>query len=196
MVSKIRWEQVNDAHKMETPPAIAPRQKVKKKLSWKYMGISLFVLLLAGVGFVAYQQMYQKKAEAHYFPSYITKDQFDIPVYYPKDLPVGYTVSNYKIIKKNILTYSVTNSKNQVFNVTLQTLTTSFDFVKFKKKFVKPDEYNTPIGSNLVGVAGSNLVGSIQTTDSVWILLNSKSTDSIKDMETITRSLRKVELPN
>jgi hypothetical protein len=169
---------------------IVRRSFWRRQSTWALL---VFIILVACVlGF--YFKNKHAEANPTYFPKTITKDQVGIAVYYPVNLPEGYSVSNYKVIKKDVLYYLVTSGKGDRFSITIQALPSSFDFISFKKKFLKPDDYATPVGTNTVGVVGTELVGSVQTVDNSWIILNSKSTDAIKDMETITRSLKKVEL--
>ncbi|HEU4607978.1 MAG TPA: hypothetical protein VFS31_07700 [Chitinophagaceae bacterium] len=167
----------------------------KRRIGIKPVLIIMIVALLAGSGFTAYNKFLHKAPAKHYFPSYITKEQMQIPVYYPVDLPASFKVNDdYKVIQKNVLYYSVSNRSGDKFYLTIQPYPSSFDMVSFKKKFIKPDEYNTSIGSSLVGVAGSSLLGSTVTNKNVWIIFNSTAVGSIKDMETITRSLQEVPL--
>lgn len=156
-------------------------------------------VLVTGGGFF-YHQKHQSKTNvlgshtSSYFPATLDGSQVDIPVYYPVNLPAGFKVSGFKVIKQNVLYYVVTNKNNDSFYITIQPLPASFDFVSFAKKFPQPDQYNTPIGTDLVGVAGNQLLGSIQTNKNTWIILNSTAINSIKDMETITRSFQPVSL--
>jgi hypothetical protein len=196
MVFKIPDEQAGNRYKSApTKPVAAAPVKPKKKRFKKATVVLPVLIIVALIGLLSYRNIVSSDThKAHYFPSYVSKDQMTIPVYYPVGVPSGYGVSDFKIIKKNIMTFTVTNLRGEKFYVSEQPLVTSFDFEGFKKKFAKPDEYNTPIGSNLVGVAGADLIASIQTSDSVWIIINSKALTSIKDMETITRSFRTVQL--
>jgi hypothetical protein len=185
-----------------TPPP-APQAPAKDSPTSKFLSpaklmiaILLIVIVAAGGFFALHQKHAPKNPVKHYFPSSITKDQIQIPVYYPINLPGNLIVDSntFKVIQKNVLYYSVSNRAGDKFYITIQPLASNFDFVAFKKKFVKPDEYQTPIGSNLVGVAGTSLIGSIQTNKNVWILLNSSAIGSISTMETITRSFQEVSL--
>jgi hypothetical protein len=166
----------------------------KKSRGWLRLVVVSAVMLTVVGGTIGYKYYSSSHKKTHYFPSYITKAQVTVPVYFPITLPAGYKVGDYKIIRKNIFSYSVANSKGEKFYVTTQPMVSAFNFESFKNKFVNPDEYSTPIGSVLVGVAGADLIGSIQTNQNTWVILNSKAVGSINDMETITRSLRLVEL--
>ena len=151
------------------------------------------ILIIAGLYFFISSHKSQPPKKS-LFPASIDRSQYTIVAYYPTNLPSGWGISGFKLLKKNVMYYNVTSPGGQVYNVTVQPLVSSFDFVSFKKKFIQPDEYNTPIGSNLVGFAGSSLVGSVQTTDNDWILLNAGPAASMQDMETITRSLHQASL--
>jgi hypothetical protein len=178
-------------------PEHRPRRvKRKRRVRKKILLAVILILLLVGGGFFGYQKLYKKDAvKKHYFPSYITKSEIQIPVYYPVDLPTTFKVNNdYKVLQQDVLYYSVSNKAGDKFYITIQKLPTNFDFEAFKKKFVKPDEYTSAIGANLVGPAGGSLIGSIRTNQNVWIILNSTAVGSVNDMETITRSLLEVSL--
>jgi hypothetical protein len=113
-----------------------------------------------------------------------------IPVYYPQDLPSGYIYNNdAKPIKANILYFSVTSPNNQTFYVSQQPIPASFDFVGFNKKFLNPDNFSSDAGSAVAGPVGANLICSILTNKNTWIIINSPSTDSLTEIETIARSL-------
>ena len=178
--------------------AIKQAPKKSRTKRWLMLAGLIVLLTLAAGGWFLWtkrqtKQAAQPVANQSYFPSGIGS-QMTIPVYYPVNLPAGFSVASFAVIKQNVLFYSVTNKAGDKFNVTIQPLPSTFDFVGFQKKFFQPDQYQTPIGSNLVGVAGTTLIGSIQTTKNVWILLNSNSVDQLKDMETITRAFRQVSL--
>lgn len=173
---------------------LEPASRQRRRFSLRFFIIGLFILILLAATATGAYLYHRKVATKHYFPAYITKRDYALAAYYPVNLPAGYSVAGFKIIQHNILYYSVTNRAGDKFHLTLQSLPTSFDFAAFQKKFENPDQYQTPIGSNLVGIAGSSLIGSIQTSQNVWILLNSTAVGSINSMETITRSLRQVSL--
>jgi hypothetical protein len=117
--------------------------------------------------------------------------QYQIPAFYPTNLPTGYTFNkDFKVLAPNVLYYSVSDSSNEKFYVTLQALPKNFDFSAFKQKFLKPDEYTTDIGSVVAGNMGASLVGSIRTNNSIWILINSPAVNSLPQLETITRSFQ------
>lgn len=118
----------------------------------------------------------------------------DFPVYYPSHLPTGYTYNNdAKVIENNVLYYSIKDSKGNIYHVTLQPLPSSFNFSTFKDKFVKPDQYATNVGSVIAGQVGANIIGSIQSSDNVWIIVNSTAKNSLPELEAITRSFERAK---
>lgn len=118
-------------------------------------------------------------------------DKVSIPVYYPKNLPTGFTYNNdAKALKPDVLYYSIKGPGSQNFYVTQQAIPANFDFAAFNKKFLKPDSFSTEAGTATAGVAGPSLVGSIRTTKNTWIIINSLDTSVLPQLETVARSLQ------
>jgi hypothetical protein len=117
-----------------------------------------------------------------------------IPVYYPQNLPAGYTYNNdAKTIQANILYFSITGPGNQTFYVTQQSIPPNFDFSTFNEKFLNPDNFSSDAGSVIAGPVGGNLIGSVQTDKNTWIIINSPGTNSQTELETVVRSLEFVQ---
>jgi hypothetical protein len=171
-----------------------PTHHHQKKRFIKPILIGLLVIALIAGGTVYYFKFY-KASQKHYFPSYIRKDQVNIAVYYPVNLPPGFQVNNdFKLLQDNILYYSVSDSAGTKFYVTIQALPVNFNFQDFKKKFTKPDEYPTAAGDALVGQVGSSVLGSIRTIGNSWIIINSTNLNSVNGMEAVTRAMQPVQL--
>lgn len=117
-----------------------------------------------------------------------------IPVYYPQNLPAGYSYNNdAKTIKTNILYFSVSGPGKQTFYITQQPIPSNFDFSAFNKKFLSPDSFSTDAGSAIAGPIGASLVGSVQTDKNTWIIINSAGTNSQTELETVIRSLEPIQ---
>lgn len=117
-----------------------------------------------------------------------------IPAYYPQNLPNGYTYNkDAKAIKVNVLYFSVTGPGNQTFYVSQQSVPASFDFVGFDKKFLNPDNFSTDAGSTIAGQVGANMIGSVLTDKNTWIIINTGSTSSLTELETVARSLERAQ---
>lgn len=113
-----------------------------------------------------------------------------IPVYYPRNLPAGYSYNgNARALKSDILYFSVTGPGQQVFHITQQPIPPSFDFTAFDKKFLNPATFNSDAGSAIAGQAGANLIGSVQTNKNTWIIINSVASNSPTELEVVIRSL-------
>lgn len=113
-----------------------------------------------------------------------------IPVYYPQDLPKGYSYNNdAKVLKTNVLYFSVTGPGKQKFFITQEPIPSNFDFTAFNKKFLNPDTFSCDAGSALVGQAGANMIGSVQTNKNTWVIVNSGSTTPQTELETVIRAL-------
>lgn len=117
-------------------------------------------------------------------------NEVKISVYTPKNLPSGYTYNNDgKVLKANVYYFSVTGPGNQLFYVTQQPIPPNFDFVSFNKKFLDLQTFTSDAGTGTSGIAGTSLIGSIQTNKNTWILINSASASSQTELQTIARSL-------
>lgn len=133
------------------------------------------------------------KTHAGPFPSSISSAQITIPVYYPSNLPVGYKITGYKVVKQDTLNYAVTNTNNDSFYVDIQPIPPNYDFAAFNKRFSNPISYETSIGTAMVGLMNNQLIGSIQTAKS-WVLINSTALKATADLQTITKALKPVSL--
>lgn len=120
-----------------------------------------------------------------------TDQRISIPVYYPQNLPNGYSYnSDAKVLETNVFYFSVTGPHKQLFYITQQSIPVSFDFVNFNKKFLTPVSFNADAGAVTAGQVGMNTIGSIKTNKNTWILINSATADSLTQLETIARSLK------
>jgi hypothetical protein len=174
-------------------PALPPVSAAQSTSRWSKIAASVAVLVIIGLGAFVYHNLFKpKSAAAQYFPANITSSQIDIPVYYPVNLPTGFGVSDFKIIKPNVLSYVVSNSTNEDFYVIIQSEPASFDFASFKQKFTQPSEYTVAAGNVLIGRVGNSLAGSVQTTQKDWIFMNSTAINKLDDLQTITRAFKQI----
>lgn len=181
-------------HPAPQPLAQPQAAKAKKSALPKLITALVVVILVIASGWLVIKNHGSKKTSSGYFPATITASQFNLAVYYPKGLPDGFNVSSYKIVKQNVLTYVVSNSNNDQFYVTIQALPSSDQLAAYKKKISHSTTYAVPAGTALVGTAGSQLAGSIETTKNVWILLNSTALSRTADMEVITKAFQPASL--
>jgi hypothetical protein len=167
-------------------------RKPQRRAYKKPLGALLVLMILAGGGALGYKSL---KPAAHPEPTAVlgsqTSPQIKIPVYYPLNLPAGYTFNkDFKVLGPNVLYYSVTGPRGVNYYATIQSLPPNFDFTAFKTKFSKPDEYTTSIGSALAGPVGATLIASVRTTTNDWSIINAPSNGNLAELETISRSLQ------
>jgi hypothetical protein len=171
------------------------RAKRKKRSLGKIFvifGVILVIILVGLVGwFVVKPRYIQTKNNQATAAGTATFSGINFPIYYPSNLPPGYTFNNdAKVIQENVLYYSITDPSGNKFYVTLQKLPPAFNFAAFNDKFLKPDQYTTAVGSVIAGQVGSSYIGSIQTSSNVWIIINSETKNSLPQLEAITRSFQ------
>lgn len=113
-----------------------------------------------------------------------------IALYYPKNLPSGFTYNNDgKVLNPDVYYYSVTGPNNKKFYVTQQPIPANFDFKAFNKKFLNPDTFTANVGSVTAGAVGANMIGSVQTNKNTWIIVNTDATLPLVQLESVIRSL-------
>lgn len=191
------WEFVNQPANVPVPAA-APQTRrhpisvilagKRPKRAALTVLVIIVVLGIGGAGYAYFKPNHAKPAKTGLFGQSI-RQQVSIPLYYPQNLPGGYSYNNdARTIKANVLYLSVTGPGKQVFYITQQAVPASFDFVGFDKKFLNPDNFSTDAGSAIAGQVGANLIGSIQTNKNTWIIINSAGTNSLTELETAARS--------
>ncbi|GEM_PF-3312690 len=170
-----------------TPRHTSRAANINKRTIFAIIAIIIAIAAIAG----GYSVLKPKHTKSGATPTFTLPagQQVSIPLYYPQNLPSGYTYNNdAKVIRPNVLYISVTGPGNQVFYVTQQTIPANFDFVGFGKKFTSPDNFTSDAGSAMAGQVGANLIGSIQTNKNTWIIINSPATNSLTELEIIARS--------
>jgi len=194
------WEFVNQpgdnpesppAARRNPVPAVLTSQVFKKKTLPAL--VILVALVLAGGGYAYFKPSHPKQGKPGAYGQQISQ-QVSIPLYYPQNLPGGYSYNNdAKVIKANVLYISVTGPGQQSFYITQQAVPASFDFVAFNKKFLNPDSFSADSGTVTAGQVGANLIGSVRTDKNTWIIINAPSTSSLTEMETVIRSFELVK---
>lgn len=170
-------------HERET----SPQSNTKRNLVLAVAGL---IIVIAGALLFAHHA----PAKSHsLFPSNISASQVTIPVYWPKNLPAGFKVSGYKVVKQDVLNYVVTNSNNDSFYVNIQPIPAGYDFGAFDKRFSAPATYYVSIGTAMAGLMNKQLICSIQTAKS-WVLINTTAIKDSADMATIAKALKPASL--
>ena len=150
--------------------------------------VLLVALGLSAGGFTFYESKQSKSDKTNVLGQ--ATQSVTIPLYYPKNLPNGYTDNNDSLaIKQNVFYSSVTGPNNTKFYITQQPIPDNFNFVDFSKKFLNPDTFSSDAGQVVAGQVGSNTIGSIKTNKNTWILINSIGTNSLDGLEVAARSL-------
>jgi len=169
-----------------------PRPVKRKKGKLRRVVLALFVIIvLAGVGAgIAFlkPQPAPPAPPVQHFPAAI-KSKMDIALYYPEDLPSGYTVNNdFKIVQGNALYYTVKAPDDAVFYVTTQATPKDFDFQTFESKLGNKSSFSTPVGGGTMGILNSNLVSSIRTDNGVWVTVNTDKLTDEDQLKTISQA--------
>ncbi|HXY17807.1 MAG TPA: hypothetical protein VEH48_00060 [Candidatus Nitrosopolaris sp.] len=175
-------------------PAFAQPEETKKSGKFKPAAVSLAVVVLAVGGFTVIDHKINSNSSAlsGYFPPSVSQSKLSIPAYYPVNLPAGFSVGGYKVINQKMLNYVVANKDKDQFYVSVQPLPSTAELTAFSKKVSNQTLADTPAGSGLVGTSGDTLVGSVQTTKNVWILISSTAISKAADLETIIHSFEQV----
>ena len=182
---------------LDTPaqPTFTPvikKTKQRRNIARKQMFIAAGFLLAALLGLGGYFIIYAEKDTKEPVQLFAVKEgsQLTIPVYFPKNLPPGYTYNkDASTIKKNVYYFTVTAPKDIKLYITQQPIPEQFDFVSFNKKFLTPDKFDSSAGSVVAGQVGSSFIGSIVTKKNTWILINSTSPNTLNQVEAVARSL-------
>jgi hypothetical protein len=124
----------------------------------------------------------------------INKNDMTIAFYAPSNLPDNYKVSAYRLVKKDVVTYSISNKNNDSFYVSVQPKASDAEQANFERKLSKVVPVTTDAGTGEMGVSGTTLVGSIKTNGGSWVIISSTATNSTQDMQTIMRSFKPVSL--
>lgn len=113
-----------------------------------------------------------------------------IAVYYPKNLPKGFSYdNNLQTLKTDVYFYSILGQGQEQFYITQQQIPSEFDFNAFTKKFLEQDKFSSTAGDVLAGKVGDSYIASIRTKKNTWIIINSSPQSKLSSIETIARSL-------
>lgn len=112
--------------------------------------------------------------------------QVDFPLYYPTELPAGFSLDKNSFTKTNkVVTYVVTyeDDKKLIFNI--QARPTNFDFDGFQSKGKK---LKSSLGDAYIGSLGQNTVVSIATSET-WVFIGVPSPIDTSALEVILQHL-------
>lgn len=166
---------------------IAIPKPSKKLIRLTVIAISVILLGLGGYYLWSSTQKEPAKKTSSLVPA--DGKPVSITLYQPKNLPSGYIFNaDAKTIKENVLYFSVTGPKKEMYYITQQPIPANFDFTTFNKKFLNPDTFTTPSGTATVGPVGAINLGSIRTSKNTWIIINASETATTAGVETVARS--------
>lgn len=175
-------------------------KKSPKRTRWVIIGFVALVIIALGItaGYFAIKSLKPNASQSNSSQTANsgspTIPGISFPLYYPSNLPPGYTFNkDTKVLKNDVLYYSIADPKGNNYYVTLQPVPASFNFTAFNSKFLKPDQFTTNIGSVVAGQVGANYIASIQTNSNVWIIINSSNKDSLTPLEAISRSFQQAK---
>lgn len=166
-------------------PAAAPK-KSKKKL---YLTACLIILtLFGGLAFYWYKGTFSKDPT----PSSV-KGSVSLPVYYPQNLPVGFTVDekSYSVSGEVVSFHAVNDSGDKIL-FTVQPRPSTFDYQTFYQKGLAGTvQFSTPAGQAAIGRAQDRLVGNL-VTDVSWVLIGASTPKlTTADFQLVLEGLRK-----
>lgn len=185
--NRSNWEFVNQPTKVPAPETLPQTHRNLKKPVLTAL-IIVGVIGLAGAAYAYFRPSHPKPSQAA-ASIQLNGQQISIPVYYPHNLPSGYTYNNDpKLLKTNVLYFSVTGPGKQTYYVTQQAIPASFDFTAFNKKFLNPDNFSSDAGTVTAGGVGANMIASIRTNKNTWIIINASATSPLTELETVIRS--------
>jgi hypothetical protein len=184
--SRRNWEFINE------PTRAAGSAASQSRLNFRKAALpALIIIGVLGLAAGSYAYFKPKHAQPGK-PGVLAASngrQVSIPVYYPRNLPGGYTYNNDpKVLKANVLYFSVSGPGKQMFYVTQQPIPATFDFTAFNKKFLNPDNFSTGSGTVTAGQVGANMLASIRTDKNTWIIVNSSGTTPLTELEAVARS--------
>lgn len=157
---------------------------------WWLAGAGLVVVIVAAGLVYYYHPSSHRPSSSGYFPDPI-RSQVKTALYYPTHPPSGMQVdrTSFHVPTKNVVTYTVSDSQDNKFYVSIEPIPDNFDFIAFKKKFQTTDDLNLPTGNGFIGDLGAQLVASIQTQQNSWIIINTKAVTQAAELQSLARSL-------
>lgn len=169
----------------EPPANLKTRSKPRK---WRRLAFFLVLVgVLAGIGKL---WIYPRYAQHNPFSAAI-RNSVAIPLYYPQQLPVGYTVDplSFRTTSTEVVFNANNGSSRLVF--TQQKVPAGFDFNSFyAKQLHDSTSFNTPNGRVVIGKNDNRNLGSL-ATKKTWVLLSTNSAQpSVNDMTLVLKNLR------
>jgi hypothetical protein len=179
----------NSEHNEQQFTSHPSHRSSRKKLRW-ILVIPLLVLGVLLFGIVFFIRTHSN--EPNPIPEQILK-QTTYPLYYPSKAPASWHVDPASFNASDTVVIYTMQDGQAKFVISVQPLPSGFDFSAFKKKFGDTDEFNTDVGTVLIGDLGNELIASIRTNDSSWILINTKDYTAKAKLADFTRYFTKVK---
>jgi hypothetical protein len=187
------------AKEVEVPLETTTETTIKPQITLKKQSIKNFVLV--GVGLTALAVLggggyflFHKPTPAPVIAPQVTAITpfitSTIAVYFPKNLPAGFSYNNDgKALKADIYYYTIKGPNKELFYVTQQRAASSSDFVAFNKRISSPVNLELTNGTTVAGKGGGSFISSTTTPKNTWVIINAANTTSVNDIETVVRSL-------
>jgi hypothetical protein len=175
------------AHQPQPRAQTTPHRRPRKRRFFKVLAMLIILGVLAGGAALAYPRYFAKSP----FPSDV-RSQAKYTVFYPAQLPAGYTVDRASISTLNgILVFSASKD-GQKLAFSQQKVPKNFDFGNFyKTALVNKRQFSTSYGQAAVGMTAGHYLGSLVAGDT-WLLLSTDSASlSAEDLTNVLTHLKK-----
>jgi hypothetical protein len=149
------------------------------------------VLLLIGIG-GTWLTLGRSAASIQMIPSNI-RTAVDFPLYYPEQLPKGYTINPSSFGATNeVVTYSINYGTDSKLAISLQPIPRTFDFTQFYANSMKDAlSVNTTIGTAKIG--NINGVQTVSLTNAkTWLLISAPNGIGNDALLSVLKSFRPV----
>ncbi len=144
------------------------------------------VLLVAVILVTGWSILSPRESKIPSFSDKLSGINVGFPLYYPSNLPSGYSFGNGTISNASgIVLFTAANTKGQKIAFTEQQKPTNYDFSSLSGT----DEFNTPLGKGYVEDFDTRTTGSL-VSDKTWIIVNTVSPIGADDMKQILNSLQ------
>lgn len=157
---------------------------------WRWIGVGLGLALLCG-GYVAYRLT----NKTPWPPQELTaiKTRIDYPIYYPAELPKGFSYQEKSMKPSEIATiYSLRYEKDKKLFISNQPKPKEVIFKDFYDRLLKNKaDITSNQGKAVTGSVADQSVGSL-VTDKTWVIINAPNGISNKDLTDIVSSLKKL----
>lgn len=168
------------------------RQRLGRKQEM-VIAASLLILILMGVASIAWKQHVR---DNHNPIPAIARKGLSFPLYYPTNLPAGYSIKPNSFEQKDkVLIFYIMTPANKAVGVSQQSLPPGATLSQTNTGSVKiPGEadFYAPIGHTHLSLEGANYVSETITAGGTWVILNVSGL-TVKESTTLIQSFTAVK---